>query len=106
MGMVLVSVLVMLLVVVGMSVGVLFGRQPLKGSCGGVGAALGEKDYVCDLCGNDEDKCKEINERQQPGSPADNLAYDASAKAVSGSSHRGERGSKNTTSNTKTGGHS
>ncbi len=83
MGMVLVSLLVMLLVVVGMSIGVLFGRQPLKGSCGGVGAALGEKDYVCDLCGNDEDKCKEINERQQAGMPVDDLAYDASQTQAS-----------------------
>ncbi|WP_024460322.1 (Na+)-NQR maturation NqrM [Marinimicrobium sp. LS-A18] len=83
MGMVLVSLLVMLLVVVGMSIGVLLGRQPLKGSCGGVGAALGEKDYVCDLCGNDEEKCKTINERQQAGLPVDDLAYDASHGAAS-----------------------
>lgn len=102
MSMVLVSLLVMLLVVVGMSVGVLFGRQPLKGSCGGVGAALGEKDYVCDLCGNDEQKCKEINERQQTGLPADDLAYDASEKSASPG---GERGKRTTTSKTKTGGH-
>ncbi|WP_084646174.1 (Na+)-NQR maturation NqrM [Marinimicrobium agarilyticum] len=101
MSMVLVSLLVMLLVVVGMSVGVLFGRQPLKGSCGGVGAALGEKDYVCDLCGNDEQKCKEINEGQQTGLPADDLAYDASEKSASPA---GERGKRTTTSNTKTGG--
>lgn len=74
MGMMLVSLLVMLLVVTGMSVGVLFGRKPLKGSCGGVGAALGEKDYSCELCGNDENKCREINERD---GEASNLAYRA-----------------------------
>lgn len=76
MGMLLVTFGVMLLVVAGMSVGVLFGRKPLTGSCGGVGAALGEKDYVCDLCGNDENKCKEINEQKTV--PDSDLAYDAS----------------------------
>ncbi len=94
MGMVLVSLLVMLLVVAGMSIGVLFGRQPLKGSCGGVGAALGEKDYVCDLCGNDEIKCKEINDRQQAGLPVDDLAYDASQ---TGASKGKERATSSTT---------
>lgn len=93
MGMVLVSLLVMLLVVAGMSIGVLFGRQPLKGSCGGVGAALGERDYVCDLCGNDENKCKEINERQEAGLPVDDLAYDASRPSSTTSTTKtGERG--------------
>lgn len=79
MGMILVSLLVMLLVVLGMSVGVIFGRQPLKGSCGGVGAALGEKDYTCELCGNDEAKCKEINDNDVAvADDRDRLAYDAS----------------------------
>ncbi|MFL0798685.1 MAG: (Na+)-NQR maturation NqrM [Cellvibrionaceae bacterium] len=49
----------LLTVIVIMSVGVLMGRKPIKGSCGGVGAALGEKEYVCDLCGNDPNKCEE-----------------------------------------------
>lgn len=44
-----------------MAVGVIMGRKPITGSCGGVGAALGEVDYECDLCGGDEAKCAEIN---------------------------------------------
>lgn len=36
------------------------GRKPIAGSCGGVGAALGEEDYVCELCGGDEAKCEEL----------------------------------------------
>lgn len=81
MGMILVTLAVMLIVVAGMSVGVLCGRKPLAGSCGGVGQALGEKDYVCDLCGNDENKCKEI--QAEDGASAvpvseQELAYEAS----------------------------
>lgn len=57
-----------------MSVGVLMGRKPISGSCGGVGAALGEKDYTCDLCGGDPKKCEEQN---QTSSETSALAYDA-----------------------------
>ncbi len=57
------AVLVMLLIVAAMSVGVIFGRQPIAGSCGGVGAALAEPDYVGDLCGNDPNKSKEESEK-------------------------------------------
>jgi len=49
-----------------MAVGVLLGRKPISGSCGGVGAALGQKDYVCELCGNDETKCEEIKANNAP----------------------------------------
>lgn len=105
MAMLFVTLMVMLLVVVGMSVGVLFGRKPLSGSCGGVGAALGQKDYVCDLCGNDESKCKEINERQEAGESFEGLAYDATRHGTAGQDS-GERGEKTTHSTTEKGGHS
>jgi hypothetical protein len=47
------------LVIGVMSVGVIMGRKPIAGSCGGVGAALQDDDYICDLCGNDPKKCEE-----------------------------------------------
>lgn len=74
MGMVLVTLVVMLLVVAGMAIGVIFGRKPLTGSCGGVGKALEEKDYVCDICGGDESKC---DEKQQAAAKTEkSLAYE------------------------------
>jgi hypothetical protein len=69
----------LLLVVVAMSVGVLMGRKPISGSCGGIGAALGEKDYTCDICGGDPKKCDEQQELEQK--QAGDLAYDASDKS-------------------------
>ena len=71
----LVTLLVLLLVVGAMSIGVILGRKPISGSCGGIGAALEDPDYVCDFCGNDESKCEE---RQQALAQGENLGYDAS----------------------------
>lgn len=69
---------VLMLIIAAMAVGVMMGRKPLKGSCGGVGAALGEKNYSCDICGDDPNKCDEVN---QTNSCAEiqrtDLAYDA-----------------------------
>ncbi len=72
----LISLLVTLLVVAGMSVGVLAGRPPIKGSCGGMGA-LGV-DTACELCGGDPKRCDEETRdgavgRDKPGQyyPAD-----------------------------------
>ncbi len=62
--------------VLAMSAGVLMGGQPVKGSCGGVGAALGEKDYTCDICGGDPNKCDE----QSSNGDSNDLAYDANEK--------------------------
>lgn len=67
---------VLLLIMAGMAIGVIMGRKPLKGSCGGVGAALGEKDYTCDLCGDDPNKCEEISQENSQNKATD-LAYDA-----------------------------
>ncbi len=60
----LISLLVTCLVVAGMAVGVLMGRKPLKGSCGGLGAA--GIDQSCELCGGDPKRCDEENERSTP----------------------------------------
>ena len=46
---------VFLLIVTAMSLGVLLGRKPISGSCGGLQAMDGA---ACDLCGNDPNKCK------------------------------------------------
>lgn len=64
--------LVMLLVVFGMSIGVIMGRKPIAGSCGGI-ANLGiEKE--CSICGGSREKCEEVNAGK--GDEA-GLAYDA-----------------------------
>jgi hypothetical protein len=45
------------LVIAGMAIGVIMGRQPIKGSCGGMGA-LGI-DTACEICGGDPRRCDE-----------------------------------------------
>ena len=63
------SIIIFGLLVTGMAVGVLMGRKPIAGSCGGVGAALGEDNYTCDICGDDPNKCDEQSDIQtQPQS--------------------------------------
>jgi hypothetical protein len=53
----LVSAVVIGLVIAGMAIGVIMGRPPIKGSCGGMGA-LGV-DTACELCGGDPNRCEE-----------------------------------------------
>ena len=59
----------MLLVVLGMAVGVIFGRKPIAGSCGGIGAVGVDK--ACGICGGDVTKCEEASANagapQRPG---------------------------------------
>ena len=45
------------LVLLAMAVGVIFGRKPISGSCGGMGA-LGI-DTACDICGGNPQRCEE-----------------------------------------------
>ena len=74
--MVLVVFAVMALVVLGMASGVLAGRKPIAGSCGGI-AALGiEKS--CSICGGERQKCDEANANGTAQARED-LAYDATA---------------------------
>ncbi|HLD66290.1 MAG TPA: (Na+)-NQR maturation NqrM [Pseudomonas sp.] len=68
--------LTMLLVVLGMAVGVLMGRKPIAGSCGGI-AALGiEKE--CSICGGSREKCEEVRRDQDVVQTG--LAYDATKR--------------------------
>lgn len=46
---------------IAMAIGVLVANKPLKGSCGGIAAMMGNKE--CELCGGSPQKCEE--ERQQ-----------------------------------------
>lgn len=52
-----ISLLVICLVMAAMAVGVMNGRSPIKGSCGGIGA-LGI-DTACEICGGDPQRCDE-----------------------------------------------
>jgi hypothetical protein len=62
------SFLIMLLVVAGMAVGVIFGRKPITGSCGGM-KALG-MDVSCEICGGDPSLCETERPRRQGRLPA------------------------------------
>ena len=65
------SFMVLILIVVGMAVGVLMGRKPIAGSCGGM-TALG-MDVACDVCKGDPEVCET---EQQKTIKADKLVQD------------------------------
>ena len=71
----LVSMLVFGLVIAGMAIGVIMGRQPIKGSCGGMGA-LGI-DTSCDLCGGDPQRCDDETRDGEVGKTSHGLYYSA-----------------------------
>lgn len=64
--------LVTLTVVFGMAIGVIMGRKPIAGSCGGI-ANLGIEKDDCPICGGSRERCEEANAKTGKGS----LAYDA-----------------------------
>lgn len=67
----------MLFFVVAMAVGVLLGRKPISGSCGGM-AAIG-MESACDVCGGDKGKCeKESKNAAEASTGAD--FYDATKR--------------------------
>lgn len=60
-----------------MAIGVLMGRKPIAGSCGGVGAALGEENYECEICGGDPLKCDEATDQNNAEGSFTELTVDA-----------------------------
>lgn len=79
MSLFIVSVLVICLVMAAMAVGVLNGRAPIKGSCGGMGA-LGI-DTTCDICGGDPQRCDEETRDGEVGRDNPALYYSADESA-------------------------
>jgi hypothetical protein len=56
-----------------MAIGVIFGRRPIAGTCGGLNN-MGSKGE-CEICGGNPNKCEESAQ------PAADLSYDASRAA-------------------------
>ena len=71
----LISMLIVGLVMAGMAVGVMAGRQPIKGSCGGMGA-LGI-DTACEICGGDPKRCDEETRDGEAAQDRPDLYYPA-----------------------------
>jgi hypothetical protein len=63
-----------------MAIGVMLGRRPISGSCGGIGRLNGD-DGECALCGGDPSKCDEaINEKSVVGNMKSKAAGRTGAK--------------------------
>jgi hypothetical protein len=79
MSLFIVSLLVICLVMAAMAVGVINGRAPIKGSCGGMGA-LGI-DTACEICGGDPKRCDEETRDGEVGKKDPQLYYRADEPA-------------------------
>jgi hypothetical protein len=55
------SFLVIGLAMAGLAIGVMVGRKPLQGSCGGLNNFSGASD--CELCGGNAKQCDELNSK-------------------------------------------
>lgn len=72
------TLVVLLAVVVAMSVGVLMGRKPITGSCGGL-ANVGIEGK-CSICGDDPQKCDEEQDRIGQAAVEADLSYEVKSK--------------------------
>lgn len=75
MEMMLVVFIFMLILVALMAIGVILGKKPISGSCGGM-SAIG-MESACDVCGGDKQKC-DTEKKKVANSASSNLGYDAS----------------------------
>ena len=49
---IIIGIIILTIAIAGMSIGVIFNRKPLSGSCGGLSS-----NGVCTVCGNNPQKC-------------------------------------------------
>ena len=75
----------MLVIMAAMAVGVILGRRPIAGTCGGLNK-LGLKEG-CEVCGGQDDVCEEENRKRTAGarrrsdeSRGADLGYDATKR--------------------------
>ncbi|MBE0507723.1 MAG: (Na+)-NQR maturation NqrM [Marinospirillum sp.] len=79
MQMFLLTLVVLGSIILIMSVGVLMGRKPIAGSCGGM-SALG-MDTECDICGGNQEICETEQQKNRAAkSGKTDLAYDVGSK--------------------------
>ena len=76
----LITLLVFCLFMAAMAVGVMNGRAPIKGSCGGIGA-LGV-DAACEICGGNPQRCDEQTREPKVRASAAALYYAADTQAA------------------------
>ena len=69
------AVVLVMVLIAGMSIGVIFGRKPISGSCGGVGNQLGGGSG-CSVCGRESGSCEDDEPAPDAGD-AENLTYNA-----------------------------
>ncbi|PIE23808.1 MAG: ApbE family protein [Neptuniibacter caesariensis] len=72
------TLIALVCIVVAMSVGVIMGRKPISGSCGGL-ANVGIEGK-CSICGDDPQKCEEEQERQARDTSKEDLSYELKSK--------------------------
>lgn len=65
----------MVALVIAMAVGVLMGRKPISGSCGGMSAL--NMEVACDICGGDKGKCEKETKKARTAGASDDQFYDA-----------------------------
>lgn len=73
---ILLAFVLMLALVTAMAIGVLMGRKPISGSCGGM-SALG-MEVACDICGGDKGKCEKESKKAAELTDQSDQFYDAS----------------------------
>ena len=71
------SIIVVFILMALMSIGVIMGREPIKGSCGGINALEGGD---CSLCGGDPAICEEIESDNPESLVESNPGYDATKR--------------------------
>ncbi len=78
-----ITLVIFVLVIAGMAVGVMMGRQSIRGSCGGLGGQTTGEDgqSACSMCSQPSATCRELAERgdgdEASSSPLESAAKEA-----------------------------